>query len=131
MQISFGAKLLPPRYFYGYVQYYMKLVGEFCWSHGAVISVVDFNVVKAVHILVVFASGLGVVNTQCLVWFHSKTQQLACFHEKRKITIFTRNVEGEGRSQHPKRLCGESNQEQREARSRDVTQLVIVSNGCV
>jgi hypothetical protein len=31
----------------------MKLVGEFCWSHVVVISVVDLNVVKAVHILVV------------------------------------------------------------------------------
>jgi len=31
----------------------MKLVGEFCWSHGAVISVVDFNVVQAAHFLVV------------------------------------------------------------------------------
>jgi hypothetical protein len=30
----------------------MKLVGEFCWQHGAVISVEYLNVVKAVHILV-------------------------------------------------------------------------------
>jgi hypothetical protein len=52
----------------------MKLVGEFCRSFVAVISVVDFNVARegSSHFGGVVVSGLDVVKTRCWIFVSLK-----------------------------------------------------------